>query len=149
METIKSYFKEKNYGFYVTLVTLLFTIITLSIYASRYGNYESYMSWPGFYLMIIGAVLALITIVIKKYDWAPIILAAFNFIALMLYITKIYNYVTVVLVGIDIVSFSASFIHCTALFATTIVLSTVAVFLKQLKDTKEPAEESIQEGEVK
>ena len=131
MEKIVNFFKDKSYGFYVTLISILFTIITFSVYVSSYGKYDSYMSWEGFYFMIAGAVLALITIVIKKYSWAPIILATTNYIGLLYYILKLYNYVVVVLVGIDLASFSPSFIMCTTLFAINVVISTCNVFFKQ------------------
>lgn len=143
MEKIVNFFKDKSYGFYVTLISILFTIITFSVYVSSYGKYDSYMSWEGFYFMVAGAVLALIAIVIKKYSWAPIVLAATNYIGLLYYILKIYNYVVVVLVGIDLASFSPAFIVCTTLFAINVVISTSNVFFKQSDPTKLAVKESI------
>lgn len=143
MEKIVNFFKDKSYGFYVTLISILFTIITFSVYVSSYGKYDSYMSWEGFYFMVAGAVLALIAIVIKKYSWAPIVLAATNYIGLLYYILKIYNYVVVVLVGIDLASFSPAFIACTTLFAINVVISTFNVFFKQSDPTKLAVKESI------
>lgn len=131
MEKIVNFFKDKSYGFYVTVISIIFTIITFSVYVSSYSKFDAYMSWEGFYFMVLGAVLALITIILKRYSWAPIILAATNFIGLLYFILKIYNYVTVVLVGIDLTSVSATFITCTVLFAINVVLSTANVFFKQ------------------
>lgn len=146
MDKILSYFKDKSYGFYVTLASILFTIITLSVYAVRYGNYDNYMSWESFYIMLVGAVLAIVAIVIKKYNWAPLALLVTNFIALLFYILNIYSYVTVVLVGIDVVSLSTNFIVCTVLFAINVVLSTANFFFKQVKNKPEA---TAQEGGTK
>ena len=63
-------------------------------------------------------------------------LALANFVALMLYITNIYNYVVVVMVGIDISSFSTQFIACTTLFAILLVASVANIFFKQSKEEK-------------
>ncbi len=134
MEKIINFFKDKSYGFYVTIASIIFTIITFSVYAGNYSKYDSYMSWEGFYIMIGGLVLALIIMVFKKFSWATIVLAITNFFGLLFYILKIYNYVVVVLVGIDLASFSPAFITCTTLFAINVLISTANVFFKQTRD---------------
>ena len=48
----------------------------------------------------------------------------------MLYIYGMYYYVSIVLVGIDLQSFSGAFITCSALFGTTLGLSTLNVLIK-------------------
>lgn len=136
MEKIKNFFKDKSYGFYVTLAVALLTLVTLIVYANAYGSNDRYMSWAGFAIMLVGLAAAAVLTVFKFNDWVPPVLALANFIALMLYITNIYNYVVVVMVGIDIASFSSQFLACTVLFAILTVVSIADIFFKQVKEVE-------------
>lgn len=136
MNKLKNYLKNKSYGFYVTVFVMLFTLVTLIVYANAYGSNDRYMSWAGFVIMLVGIVAAVGLTAFKLNDWVPPVLALANFIALMLYITKIYNYVVVVMVGIDVASFSTQFLSCTVLFAILIVASIANIFFKQVKEVE-------------
>jgi len=136
MEKIKNFFKDKSYGFYVTLAVAVLTLVTLIVYANAYGSNDRYMSWAGFAIMLVGLAAAAVLTVFKFNDWVPPVLALANFIALMLYITNIYNYVVVVMVGIDIASFSSQFLACTVLFAILTVVSIADIFFKQVKEVE-------------
>lgn len=136
MEKIKNFFKTKSYGFYVTVAVAVLTLITSIVYADSYGRNERYMSWAGFAIMLAGILVAAGLVALKRGEFAPPVLALANFIALMLYITNIYNYVVVVMVGIDISSFSTQFVSCTTLFAILLVASVANIFFKQSKEEK-------------
>ncbi len=133
MEKIKNYFKDKSYGFYVTIAVFLLTLVTVIVYGDAYGSNDRYMSWVGAGLMIAGLVIAIVLTALKQHEWVPPVLALANFIALLLYVTKIYNYVAVVMVGIDVASFSVQFISCTVMFSILIVVSVADIFFKQSK----------------
>lgn len=136
-DKFKNYFKNKSYGFYVTIAVAVFTLVTSIVYADSYGSNDRYMSWAGFAIMLVGIAAAAVLVASKQYEWAPPALALANLIALLLYITNIYNYVAVVMVGIDIASFSTQFIACTTLFAIAIVISIADIFFKQVKEVKQ------------
>ena len=136
MEKIKNFFKSKSYGFYVTVAVVLLTLITSIVYADSYGKNERYMSWAGFAVMLAGIFVAAGLTAFKRCEFAPQGLALANFVARMVYITNFYNYVVVVMVGIDISSFSTQFIACTTLFAILLVASVANIFFKQSKEEK-------------
>lgn len=92
--------------------------------------------WAGFAVMIAGIAVAIVLTALKLNDWAPPVLALANFVALLLYITNIYNYVVVVMVGIDIASFSTQFVACTVLFAIGLAGSVANIFFRQVKEVE-------------
>lgn len=139
MELIKNFFKRKSYGFYVSLAVIVMTIITMAVYSASYGNMARFMSWAAIGVMIAGIVVGLALSVLNLGEWGAAVMAITNFIGLSQYITKIYNYVAVVMVGIDINSFSSEFIACTVCFAILIVISVANIFFKQEKKKEEVA----------
>lgn len=139
MNIIKNFFKRKSYGFYVTLVVAVLTIITMAVYSASYGTVPRYMSWTAIGVMIAGLVVGLALSVFNLGQWGAAVMAICNFIGLMQYITKIYNYVVVVIVGIDINTLSSQFIACTVFFAILIVASIANIFFKQEKSKEEVA----------
>jgi len=120
----------------VTVALSLFTLVTSIVYADAYGSNDRYMSWAGFAVMIAGIAVAIVLTALKLNDWAPPVLALANFVALLLYITNIYNYVVVVMVGIDIASFSTQFVACTVLFAIGLAGSVANIFFRQVKEVE-------------
>lgn len=136
MKKSKGFLKTKSYGFYVTIVIAILTLVTAFVYANSYGNNARYMSWEGVYVMLAGVGLGLILTLFRQNEWVPPVLALGNFVAMMLYITKMYNYVVVVMVGIDIASFSMEFMLCSGLFAVTLAISILNIFFKQAKEAK-------------
>ena len=134
MEKKQGIFQKKSYGFYVSAVVILLTIVTMLVYIDAYGSNERYISWLGVGFMIAGVVLG---VVLNLGDWATAAMAICNFVGLMQYITKIYNYVVIVMVGIDINTLSTQFISCTVLFSLLAVLSIANVFFKQNKTKEE------------
>ena len=136
MEKIKSFFASKSYGFYVTLCLIVLSIITASLYAVNYKDFVAYMDWTAVILILVAVCLSIAMIVFKLGKFAPAVLAVGNFAGLLIYIQKIYGYVAVVMVGIDVNTFSAQFLICTTFFALTSIISLVNVYLKQDKVNK-------------
>ena len=139
MDLVKNFFKRKSYGFYVSLAVVVMTIITMSVYSASYGSVDRYMSWAAIGVMIAGMIAGLALSVLNLGEWGAAVMAICNFVGLMQYITKIYNYVAVVMVGIDVNTLSTQFIACTVCFAILVVLSIANIFFKQEKKKEEVA----------
>lgn len=130
---LKQRLEEKSYGFYVTLAVAVLAIITAIVYAVGYANTPRFLSWPAFFLLIAGAIIALVFACLRLDECGTAILALFSLIGLLLFIHIIYNYVVVVMIGIDINNFDPEFLASAILFALTFVASVVNLFLPQNK----------------
>lgn len=137
MESIKRFLNSKRYGFYVTSALIALSVVTAIVYAVSYGKYASMMSWSAFVFLLVGAAGAVALIVLKRAKWAYAPPAIGAFIALLLFIKHIYNYVAVVVVGIDLSGISGQFLVCTVFFALTFLVSVVNIFLAQEKEENE------------
>lgn len=129
-------FKDKSYGFYVTLALIVASVAVAVVYAVLY-NGSRYLSMPAVGLMIGGAVVALALCFTKAAHWACAVLALADFVGLLFYIYGIYFYVSIVMVGIQASTFNWQFQLCTVLFAVLLVANVVNVFLKQVKAKEE------------
>lgn len=127
---MKGILAGKRSGFYVTLVLAILSVVTAAFYATSYGKYAS-MSWPAFALLLIGAVGAVALAFTGKGKWAPWVQVATIFIAILLFITTQYSYVAVVLVGIDLTSFSPQFVTSVVLLIVDLVIAIANIYLKQ------------------
>lgn len=130
---LKQNVSQKTYGFYVTLALAVLNIVTAILYASFYGKYVAYINWPAVYVMIIGSVASVVLSVFGLDDFATALLALVAFTGFLLYAMKIYGYIAVVLVGIDLTEFSPEFITLTVFFAICLVGGIANIFLKQKK----------------
>ncbi len=133
MGKLKDYLKNKSYGFYVTLATIVLTIATIIVYASSYASNDRYMSWLGVGFMIAGIIIGLVLSIFNFGQLGAAALGICNFVGLLQYVIKIYNYVVIVMVGIDINTLSSQFISCTVMFAILTVISIANIFFKQNK----------------
>jgi len=131
------FFKSKGIGFYLTLCLVVLSVVTAAAYIMSYVKYPNHMSWTAVGLLFGGAAAALVLSVIRRCGWlAPWVLVGTIFSSLMLYIQHLYSYVVVVIVGIDLSTFTPQFILCSALYAVCVVLSIVNIYLKQEKEAK-------------
>ncbi len=127
------YLKDKAVGFWFSVSIAALSLITSIVYAVCYAGSDD-MNWVSFALMAAAAVAAVVLIVLKRFEWAAYAQAALIFLSLLFFIYGIYYYVSVVLVGIDLDSFSAEFWVCTVLYALCFGLGVANVFLKQTKN---------------
>jgi hypothetical protein len=136
--------KGRSYGFFVTLCVAVLSLVTAIVYAACYQSTPRFMDWNVLIIMVVGIVLSLAMLFVKMpkgfiistdtiHDLAGVPMALANLIGLMLYIEVIYNYVAVVMVGIDLGSLSGEFIACTLLLVLSFVAALVNVFLRQDK----------------
>ena len=133
---MKKLLENKSYGYYVTLVLSVLSVVIAVVYAVMY-NGSRYMSVPAAILPIVGAVAAVgLGFVPGGAKAAHAVLALCDFVALLFYIYGIYFYVSVVLVGIQASSFNGQFVTCTGAFVGLLIANLVNVFLKQVKEVK-------------
>ena len=133
---MKKLLEKKAYGYWVTLVLSVLSVVTAVVYMVMYSG-SRYMSMPAVILPIVGAAAAVgLGFVRNGGKWANAALALCDFVALLFYIYGIYFYVSVVMVGIQASTFNSQFVICTGLFAFLFVANLVNVFLKQEKEAK-------------
>ena len=133
---MKKLLENKSYGYYVTLVLSVLSVVAAAMYMVMY-NGSRYMSMPAAILPIVGAVAAVgLGFVRGGAKAANAVLALCDFVALLFYIYGIYFYVSIVLVGIQASSFNSQFVTCTGAFAGLLIANVVNVFLKQEKEAK-------------
>ncbi len=130
---MKKLFENKRPGFFVTLVLIVLSLVLAAVYAKMYAG-SQYMSWPAFWAVVAGSVIALALGFTKKAGWSNAVLALGDFVGLLFYVYGIYFYVSVVYAGIQAGSFNTQFLICTTGFCVLLVANLVNVFLKQVKE---------------
>ncbi len=111
------------------LICSVLSVVTALLYRNWFvGSAE--FNEIAFYLMIGAGALGILAI-IGLGDFAASIQFLMLLAGSMFYIYGMYYYVSIVLVGIDLQSFSTAFIACSALVGSTVVLSTLNVFIKR------------------
>ncbi len=111
------------------LICSALSVVTALLYREWFiGSAE--FNEIAFYLMLGAGALGILAL-IGLGDFA----ASVQFLMLlggsMFYIYGMYYYVSIVLVGIDLQSFSTAFIACSALVGSTVALSTLNVLIKR------------------
>lgn len=129
--------KNRSFGSYFTAGVALVSVVAAIVYAGCYHNLPRFMDWGSFVVMLVGAVVALALLVFNKKvldEVASAVLCICNVVGLCLFIQAIYNYVAVVMVGIDLTSFDPEFIASTVFFAIAVVAALVSFFLPKAKE---------------
>ena len=136
----KGLFKNKPIGFYVTLGTIGFALITAVAYLLCYNNTDNFNIWS-FIVLLVSVVAGVILVGLKQYKVVPYAVSLLNFVALLFYVYGIYYYVSVVLVGIDLDHFEPQFFVSTIAFVLLICGSMASLFMKQEKEAEEEVTE--------
>lgn len=132
-----SIFKDRSLGFYVTCCAAILSIVTASVYAGCYHNQPRFMDWTAFVVMLVGAIAGLVLALPKMKlvnELAAAVIGVTVLVGLCLFIQALYNYVAVVMVGIDIDHFDPAFIASAALLVVSLIASVVAVFMPKAKE---------------
>ena len=132
-EKIKAFLATKSFGFYVLVVSILLSVVAGIVYAVSYHAYTNYMSWTGFWMFLVGAILACLLTVFKLDEFAAGANAAGTFVGLCLFIRHIYMYVQNITGGLDVASVSSNFINSVIFISLALVVSVVTVFLPKKK----------------
>ena len=108
-----------------TAICSVLSVVTALLYRSWFMGSTEYNSYA-FICLIAAAALGILSFIGIGSGFQFLLLLA----GTMFYIYGMYYYVSIVLVGIDLQSFSSAFIACSALFATTLGLSTLNILVK-------------------
>ena len=125
----KSLIKTRSSGFWITTAVSLTALITVIVYSACYAPTEEFS--------VAACVLTAVSVLFcgllftKFAGLAPYVQLLTILTAFAFYAYSVYYYVSVVLVGIDLDSFSPEFIVCTLLYLVLIAASAVSVFFKQ------------------
>lgn len=130
---MKKLFANKGIGFWVTVAVSLLSVVTAAVYCAIYGG-GAYYNVAAFALALVACPIGIAAALSPFHKFAGYMQFLLTLAALMFYVYGIYYYVSVVLVGIDLHSFSAEFFACTILFALSVIGSAVSIFLKQRKE---------------
>ena len=129
---LKDLFTKKPVGFYVTLTTIGLSLVTALAYFLCYNNTDNFNLWS-FIILLASAVIGVILILLKQFKLVPYAIGFLNYVAMLFYVYGIYYYVSVVLVGIDLDHFEIQFFISTISFIILVIVSIVAIFMKQTK----------------
>lgn len=128
-----AFFKDKSFGFFVSMFVFVLSLVTAIVYTVSYSDSRD-MSWSVTGAIVAGLVVAVILVLLKRYNWVPVALALGDFAALLLFIQSIYFYVSVVLYGINGSAFSPAFMASTVFLLLSLVFSVANIFVKQVKE---------------
>ncbi len=135
MDKIVLFFKSRSYGFYVTLLVCVLSLVTVCIYASGFSG-TKYMSWASFVLVIVGIAATLLLSIFKLEKWAPAVILLMTFISMLTFVYAIYLYVVTSVYAASVISFSAEFSATVIFYIISIVTGIANVFFKQSKEVK-------------
>lgn len=127
----KKYIKTRGCGFWATAATSALAALTVIVYSACYAATQDFSTVACVLTAVCACAAGLLFTkfgTVAPYLQLVIVLAAFGF-----YVYSIYYYVSIVMVGIDLDSFSAEFIVCTVLYLVLIIGAVVSLFLKQGK----------------
>ena len=122
-------FRSNPLSAILPLICSALSVVTAFLYRGWFiGSAE--FNEIAFYLMIGAGALGILAI-IGLGDFAASVQFLMLLASSMFYIYGMYYYVSIVLVGIDLQSFSTAFIACSALVDSTVALSTLNVLIKR------------------
>ena len=112
----------------ITLISSLLCVITAFLYRMWFVGSTEFNQYA-FLCLIVAAALGVLAF-FGLADYVNAIQFLLVVAGCMLYIYGMYYYVSIVLVGIDLQSFSNAFIICSGLLASAVAASTVNVLTK-------------------
>ncbi|MBO4989449.1 MAG: hypothetical protein J6D37_03860 [Clostridia bacterium] len=130
---MKEFFKNKKFGFYVTLALVALFIITAIVYSNSYGN-TAFMSWPAFIVLLVGAGLTVVLVALKQDRFAPALALATSVVALCLYILDIYYFISSIAYGIQFSGIPVELIATMVLFIGTMIVAIANIFFPQVEE---------------
>lgn len=134
MGKLKEFFKDKKYGFYVVLGTMLLSLVTMIVYAVGF-SYLGFLSVWAIVLLVVGVVVSAALLAFKQYRFAPATLFATVFAALLLAIYYMYDYVASSLFWGNF-ALPPQLVSTVVFFALAFVASIVSVFTPMVKEEK-------------
>ncbi len=127
---MKGFFEGRRAGFYVSIILAILSCVTAFVSSTSYGKYAS-MSKLAFWLLVGSAIAALVLSALRLGRFSRWLQAGAIFLAVLEFIKTQYSYVAVVLVGIDLNTFSPQFTICAVLLCVCLVIGIINIYLKQ------------------
>lgn len=144
---MKKLLSNKAYGFFVTLVLAVVSIVTMIVYLASYkgviatNSTKEIFSWPAFIFLLVFVVLFVASLFIRNYfKYLNYIACVCLTLSACFFVYGIYYQVSVMATGID-AKFNFTFFFNTFLFVILWIASIANVFLPQEKKSGEPVKE--------
>ncbi len=133
LEKLKEGYEKRAIGYFFSAAITVVALVLAIVYASSYGA-SAYISWIAFIALVVVFLTNGALFLLGKNEWSPLVSIVLVTLAVCFFIAGIYHYVSIVLVGIDIQTFSFAFITNAVLFVLLLALSAANIFLSQSKE---------------
>jgi len=136
MGKIKVFLKEKSVGFYFILASLVLSLIAIILFFANLGG-DKFISWTNFALLLVLLLGSIALIIFKKDAFVPALTSILSGLVLGFFIYDTYNYIAIVMTGIDIESFAPIYIAECIFLVLLFGISIASIFIPINKSSKE------------
>ena len=147
MKKVKDFLKTCSIGTYFIFATIVTSLISLILIGV--GFQASYHSYGSIVCLILLIVLDVVLLIIKKEAFIPAANVILSLGTILFFILTSYNYVAVVVTGIDIETFNIDWVLSTIFFIATYVLSFASIFIPLKKKGKVENQQITENNEAK
>ena len=147
MKKVKDFLKTCSIGTYFIFATIVTSLISLILIGV--GFQAGYHSYGSIVCLILLIVLDVVLLIIKKEAFIPAANVILSLGTILFFILTSYNYVAVVVTGIDIESFNIDWIFSIIFFIATYVLSFASIFIPLKKKGKVENQQITENNEAK
>ena len=127
MKKVKDFLKTCSIGTYFIFATIVTSLISLILIGV--GFQAGYHSYGSIVCLILLIVLDVVLLLIKKEAFIPAANVILSLGTILFFILTSYNYVAVVVTGIDIENFNIDWVLSIIFFIATYVLSFASIFI--------------------
>ena len=147
MKKVKDFLKTCSIGTYFIFATIVTSLISLILIGV--GFQAGYHSYGSLVCLILLIVLDVVLLIIKKEAFIPAANVILSLGTILFFILTSYNYVAVVVTGIDIENFNIDWVLSTIFFIATYVLSFASIFIPLKKKGKVENQQITENNEAK
>ena len=147
MKKVKDFLKTCSIGTYFIFATIVTSLISLILIGV--GFQAGYHSYGSIVCLILLIILDVVLLIIKKEAFIPAANVILSLGTILFFILTSYNYVAVVVTGIDIESFNIDWIFSIIFFIATYVLSFASIFIPLKKKGKVENQQITENNEAK
>ena len=147
MKKVKDFLKTCSIGTYFIFATIVTSLISLILIGV--GFQAGYHSYGSIVCLILLIVLDAVLLIIKKEAFIPAANVILSLGTILFFILTSYNYVAVVVTGIDIENFNVDWVLSTIFFIATYVLSFASIFIPLKKKGKVENQQITENNEAK
>ena len=147
MKKVKDFLKTCSIGTYFIFATIVTSLISLILIGV--GFQAGYHSYGSIVCLILLIVLDVVLLLIKKEAFIPAANVILSLGTILFFILTSYNYVAVVVTGIDIENFNIDWVLSIIFFIATYVLSFASIFIPLKKKNKVENQQITENNEAK